>query len=115
MTANERRAEIMRILVARRFITQRQLCAELSVNERTIRRDLIVLMTEYPIETKMGRNGGVCIETWYHPHRRILSQQQQSALLDLMCSADEDHRRILREILMEYGSLSMRQVLAENK
>ena len=40
MSANERRAEIMRIMVARRQENMQVLAAELGVTDRTIRNDI---------------------------------------------------------------------------
>ena len=51
MSANERRAEIMRIMVARRQENMQVLAAELGVTDRTFRIDILVLTAEYPLET----------------------------------------------------------------
>ena len=59
MSANERRAEIMRIMVARRQENMQVLAAELDVTDRTIRNDILVLTAEYPLETTRGNGGGV--------------------------------------------------------
>ena len=61
MSANERRAEIMRIMVARRQENMQVLAAELGVTDRTIRNDILVLTAEYPLETTRGNGGGVRI------------------------------------------------------
>lgn len=45
MTASERRDEIIRILIVRRFETAGRLAIELSVTERTIRSDILILST----------------------------------------------------------------------
>ncbi|MCU6720113.1 MULTISPECIES: HTH domain-containing protein [Porcipelethomonas] len=49
MTATERREEIMKILVARRYETMSVLAAELGVTTRTIRSDVLKLTAEYPL------------------------------------------------------------------
>ena len=54
MTTNERRAEIMRILVSRRHETMGQLASELLVTDRTIRSDITALAVDYPLETVRG-------------------------------------------------------------
>lgn len=56
MSANERRAEIMRIMVARRQENMQVLAAELGVTDRTIRNDILVLTAEYPLETTTKRS-----------------------------------------------------------
>ena len=94
MSANERRAEIMRIMVARRQENMQVLAAELGVTDRTIRNDILVLTAEYPLETSRGNGGGV----------RILSQEQISVLEQLMDKADDEQKRVLDQMLREYGS-----------
>lgn len=90
--------------MARRIASEKKLALELSVNERTIRRDIVILMTEYPLISKMGRNGGVQIADWYHPHRNILTKNQRKVLIELAKTASEMQRRVLYEILSEYGA-----------
>ena len=60
MTAIERRAEIMRILTARRSSNIRTLAAEMGVCRRTICTDIEVLTADYPLETSRG-NGGAAL------------------------------------------------------
>lgn len=55
MSANERRAEIMRIMVARRQENMQVLASELGVSDRTIRNDIVALTAEYPLETYRGK------------------------------------------------------------
>ena len=57
MTMNERRAEIMRILTARRSITMPELARTFQVTTRTIQNDVVTLTVDYPLETSRG-NGG---------------------------------------------------------
>lgn len=104
MSANERRAEIMRIMVARRQESMQVLAAELGVTDRTIRNDIVALMAEYPLETVRGNGGGVRIADWYHPHKNILSKEQISVLEQLMDKADDEQKRVLDQMLREYGS-----------
>ena len=113
MTMNERRAEIIRILTARRKDTMRQLAEELGVTMRTIRSDILVLTVDYPLETQRGHGGCVKVADWYHPHRSILSDEQQRVLKQLMSTGDEHQAKVLREMLMEYGSRSRRQAQKE--
>ena len=58
----------------------------------------------------MGRNGGVRLPDWYHPHRNILSAEQQTVLSQLMESANERQREVLAQMLVEYGSPKTRQM-----
>ena len=59
MTANERRAEIMRIMTARRQESMGRLALELGVTRRTIRSDITALTVDYPLETQRGNGGCV--------------------------------------------------------
>ena len=77
MGANERRAEIMRILIGKRHETMRALADELHVTTRTIRTDITALTADYPLETARGNGGCVKLADWYHPHKRLLSREQQ--------------------------------------
>ena len=104
MSANERRAEIMRIMVARRQENMQVLAAELGVTDRTIRNDILVLTAEYPLEPTRGNGGGVRIADWYHTHKNIFSQDQISVLEQLMDKADDEQKKVLDQMLREYGS-----------
>ena len=113
MTANERRTEIMRLLVARRAISMSALANELGVSRRTICTDIETLTFDYPLESTMGRNGGVRLPDWYHPHRNILTGEQANVLSQMMEIANDNQKRVLREMLMEYGSAAIRQTMKE--
>ena len=104
MSANERRAEIMRIMVARRQESMQVLAGELGVTDRTIRADILALTAEYPLETVRGNGGGVRIADWYHPHKNILSREQISVLEQLFSKADDEQKRVIDQMLREYGS-----------
>lgn len=104
MSANERRTEIMRIMVARRQENMQVLASELGVSDRTIRNDIVALTAEYPLETYRGNGGGVRIAEWYHPHKNIMSQEQISVLEQLMEKADDAQKRVIDQMLREYGS-----------
>jgi transcriptional antiterminator len=106
----------MRILVGRRQETMGQLAQELGVTDRTIRTDITILTADYPLDTVRGHGGCVKVEDWYHPHKNILSQEQQTTLIQLLDKADEPQRRTLREMLASFGSPAAReQFLKEAK
>lgn len=104
MSANERRAELIRILTARRRDTVPNLANELGVCERTILRDIEALTIEYPLVTFQGNGGGVGVEEWYHPHKSIFSREQISVLQELMANANEHQRDVVNGLIREYGS-----------
>lgn len=109
MNANERRMEIMRILTARRRETAPRLARELGVCVNTVRNDILALTTEYPLETVSGNGGCVKVADWYHPHRHLLSNEQQNILSQLIETADARQAKVLREMLLEYGSPQRKQ------
>ena len=113
MTMNERRAEIMRILVARRAATMPVLARTFGVTTRTIQNDILALTVDCPLETKQGNGGCVKVADWYHPHRNILSGEQQRVLAEIIQTASEQQAKVLREMLLEYGSPKTRQTLQE--
>ena len=104
MTMNERRAEIMRILVARRATTMPVLARTFGVTTRTIQNDILALTVDYPLETQRGNGGCVKVADWYHPHRNILSCEQQRVLSELISGCDAYQANVLRQMLTEYGS-----------
>lgn len=113
MTAIERRTEIMRILTARRSTNIRTLAAELGVCRRTICTDIEILTADYPLETSRGNGGCVKVAEWYHPHRNMFSGEQQRVLAEMLESANEQQAKVLREMLLEYGSPKDRQTATE--
>jgi len=103
VTANERRDEIIRILLGRRHETMGQLACELGVTTRTIRNDITILTTKYPLETVRGNGGGVKLMDWYHPHKNTLSQEHQNVLIELLDKVNEYQQKILWEMLILFG------------
>lgn len=108
MTPSERRAEIMKILTARRRETMGRLANELHVTSRTIRSDVIALTVDYPLETQRGNGGCVKVADWYHPHRNILSCEQQHVLSELVGICDAHQANVINQMLAEYGSIQHR-------
>ena len=66
MSANERRAEIMRIMVARRQENMQVLAAELGVTDRTIRNDILVLTAELTEAVSVSLTGIIHIKIFFH-------------------------------------------------
>ncbi|MCL2874521.1 MAG: HTH domain-containing protein [Defluviitaleaceae bacterium] len=93
MNAAGRRVELIRILRIRRKDTVQNLARELGVNERTIRRDLLILTVDegYLIDTIQGNGGCVVYNGKPNPYKGILSQEQIEVLNSLKKYAD-DHQ-----------------------
>ena len=109
MTANERRAEIIRILLSRRRESMCRLAIELGVTDRTIRNDVVVLMVDYPLETEVGCHGCVKLSSWYHLHQNILSKEETVTLVNLLDKADESEQKVVRAMLAKLGSIAIRE------
>jgi biotin operon repressor len=103
MSANERRTEIIRILLGRRRDTIPQLAAELQVSRSTVNRDILALTEEYPLETVQGNGGGVGLPDWYRPNKNLLTRNQQDALTRLI-ESDSPESVALQEILVAFGA-----------
>ena len=88
-----------------------RLAFEFGVSTRTIYRDILVLTVDYPLEAYKGKGGCVRVAEWYHPHRNVLSKEQQTVLSQLMETATEQQREVLRQMLVEYGSPKTRQTM----
>lgn len=85
-----------------------RLALELGVTRHTIRSDITALTVDYPLETQRGNGGCVKVADWYHPHRNILSCEQQRVLSELIGNCDAYQANVLRQMLTEYGSFQHR-------
>ena len=82
MSTAERRLKIVERLCIIRHDTYHNLAHEFGVSRETIRRDILVLMCSYPIETVRGRyGGGVKISDDYWPYRNALDSDQIDFLI----------------------------------
>lgn len=109
MRPNERRELLLESLLQRREDTIDNLASEFGVNERTIRRDIELLTSSYPLETVRGRyGGGVRVADWYRQGRRLLSYEQ-AALLDKLASTLQGEERVVMDsILAQFAPYSRR-------
>ena len=115
VTMNERRAEIMRILVARRATTMPVLARTFGVTTRTIQNDILALTVDYPLETKQGNGGCVKVERNRGGRCYPIGYYNICLLSQLMESATEQQAEVLREMLVEYGSPKYRQMYEEDR
>lgn len=110
-TANERRAEIIRILSAKRSVTMAELADEFGVTSRTIQNDITILTANYPLETVRGNGGGVKIADGYYPYKQFLTKQQQTAIIHALDKINEQDQKVLIEMLYAYGSQDTKKIL----
>jgi len=112
MSANERRAEIIKVLEGRRKENVSNLASMLGVSIRTIKYDIEALTVDYPIETVRGNGGCVRVADWYRPHKNILCREHQTVLMQILDKADEpQQKKVLREMLSAFGSPAIREQL----
>ena len=103
MTANERRAEIMRIMTARRQESMGRLALELGVTRRTIRSNITTLTVDYPLETQRGNGGCVKVADWYHPHRSIRKYTDEADVVQAATAAG--YKDIYKKTLIGIGEM----------
>jgi len=104
MSANERRAEIIKILKHRQQEQISVLASELQVSVRTIKYDIEELKKEYPLETMRGNGGGVCLQLNNNLYNGRFTEIQQNAIIAAMKAVSQPLARILGDLLRIYGS-----------
>ena len=103
MNTNDRRMEIMNILIVRRHTTARELAGEFGVSTRTIERDIQALSSGFPIYTRQGGAGGIFIGENYKPYINTLSSEELAILREMYGQTDGIYKKILMQIIHKYG------------
>lgn len=104
MKASERRQAILEVLCERRYDKIENLAFEFSVNECTIRRDILELSLSHPIYTKTGKyDGGVYVADGYYLGKQYLSEKQRSTLEELCLQVGDDQRKVIESVLLKFG------------
>lgn len=103
MSANERRQNMLAMLLSGRSDTCENLAHKLNVTTRTIYRDIETLMCAYPIETTRGRYGGVKVSDWFYPNRTSLAPKQFALLVKLKNQLSGDDLIVLNSILIQFA------------
>ncbi|MBR3764239.1 MAG: DeoR family transcriptional regulator [Clostridia bacterium] len=99
MEAIERRMAIWFTLCRQRQVTISHLSEKYKVSPRTIRYDIEVLSRTYPIETRVGKNGGIKLADWYQPGSDVLRAEHMDFLLDLVQRLKGEEAAQMREII----------------
>ena len=100
----ERRVEIMRVLESRRRETMANFARLFGVSIRTICYDIEILTVIHPIETVTGRGGCVKLQEDYRTHQKILSQEQQDVLIEIIPLVNKRQARVIKGLLVAHGS-----------
>lgn len=103
MTAtNDRRMQILEILIVRKSETMNRLAEELGVSRMTVFRDIQVLSCSYPITTNVGVGGGVHIDDRYRLGMKYLSDEQAELLERLSETLEGNCLVIMLDILKTF-------------
>lgn len=104
LSANERRAEIMRILECHRQEKMHNLAYLFNVTRKTICTDIEILMASFPIETVQGRYGCVKLKDGYAMYQSFLSEEEQVTLLEIFPTLSDKHSKVIAGLLCAHGS-----------
>ena len=99
----ERRIAIIKYLCKCRETTVAHLALMFDVSERTIRRDLLLLSLEHPIELRQGNNGGVYVMEGYGLNKHYLKESQEELIRKYVEKVPDDEKAILLSILSEFA------------
>ncbi len=111
MGTAERRMEIMRILLRRRYEKITRLAEEFGVSKRTILRDVEALSVTEPIYTRCGRYGGgvyvtddYSISRMYMTEKELLLLHKLSEIADkrIGCELSAEENKLLKSIILQY-------------
>lgn len=109
MSPSERRQKLLETLCRRRHDTYKNLAREFNVSERTICRDIALLMCSYPVETVCGRfGGGVKVLDGYYCYQKpsaskVLTPKQVSLLRKLRDQLEGDDLDTINSILVQFA------------
>lgn len=102
MSPNERRMEILQVLIERKEGTLENLAFEFGVSKRTIQYDIETLSLSHPIYCESGNGGGIRIEKDYKIGKKRFSQEQEEFLRSLMPRLSAGEQDKMNEILNEF-------------
>ena len=104
MTVNQRRQEIVDLLVENRQMRVAELMEIFGVSRRTILYDIEELSLHYPIYTVVGcLGGGVYISEDYKPGNKYINDDEVRVLKELLPKADERQRKVLEGIIKKFS------------
>ena len=103
VSALERRDKILDILCEKRMVKIEYLMNEFNVARGTIINDILELSLSYPVFTKSGRTGGICIAKGYYRDKDYLSSLQKETLESLLGEIDEERKLVLESIIKKFA------------
>lgn len=99
----ERRIRLLVTLCKRRHDTVYNLAFEFQVNERTIRNDIEVLSTNFPVYTVCGRHGGVFIDEDYRLGMQYLTDREEAFLEKILVTLNGEDKEIMSGVLRKFA------------
>lgn len=102
MSICERRLNIAKHIMRRKYVTCNELADKFDVSIRTIYRDINFLIRHIPIYTKTGGEGGVYLVSDYKKHSLYLSDKEAKLLVILMERVSQEERAVLSGILIKF-------------
>ena len=99
MTANERRMEILYVLLERRHVKICELQELYPVSRSTLKRDIRDLSLSFPIRSEDGRYGGIFILEGFKLGMKYLTDEQCKLLEKLSETLSGEDAALLKEIL----------------
>ena len=103
MSPNERRMEILQVLIERKEGTLENLAFEFGVSKRTMQYDIETLSLSHPIYCESGNGGGIRIEKDYKIGKRKFSQEQEEFLKSLLPRLSAGEQEKMNKILSEFS------------
>ena len=103
LTAYERREIIKSLLIKNKCTTMIQLAYMFDVSVNTIKRDLVYLSSCIPIETKIGKGGGIFLNMEFEKHKQYLSCREKKLLEKLLKTLSDKDKRLMTNILNKFS------------
>ena len=104
MNVNQRRQEIIDLLVENGHLHVADLMEKLGVSRRTILYDIEELSLIYPIYTLIGgAYGGVYISEDYKPGNRYINDEEVKVLKELIPKANVEQRKVLEDLINKFS------------
>ena len=100
LTTYERKESIKTFLIKERATTTSYLAALFGVSRETIMRDITFISYRIPILTKMGKYGGIFLDSDFENHKEYLTTEEFKLLLRLLNDVNRkiDKLRLLNVI-----------------
>lgn len=104
MNCTDRQFAILSVLWARKKDMIANLAVEFGVSIRTIKEDVQVIMLDYPIMTKRGKDGGVSYMEDSKPPRKLRELEEIEMLIRLRSILSEEDMNLMDRVISRYNT-----------